>query len=72
MAVAFSPKGVVFGPTRGVVLNRILPPVIGGVSQALITGIPAYHDAALAVAVSPEPIHIEPAMRGSLCVAECL
>src|SRR5262249_9337955 len=48
MAVAFSPKGVVFGPTRGVVLNRILRPVIGGVSQALITGIPAYHDAALA------------------------
>jgi len=28
MAVAFGPEGVVFGPTRGVVLNRILRPVM--------------------------------------------
>src|SRR5262249_30169404 len=43
MAVTFGPEGVVFGPTGGVVLNRVLRPVIGGVSQAMIAGIPAHH-----------------------------
>ena len=47
MAVAFGPEGVVFGPTCRVEPNRILRPVIGGVSQALIAGIPAHHHAAL-------------------------
>jgi hypothetical protein len=28
MAVAFGPEGIVFGPTGGVVLNRVLRPVI--------------------------------------------
>ena len=42
MAVTFGPEGVVFGPIDGVVLNRVLRPVIRGVSQAMIAGIPAY------------------------------
>src|SRR5262249_49751701 len=31
MAVTFGPEGVVFGPTRGIALDRVLPPVISGV-----------------------------------------
>src|SRR6516164_5028893 len=48
MAVTFGPEDVVFGPTGGVVLNRVLRPVIRGVSQAMIAGIPAHHYAAFA------------------------
>src|SRR5262249_14354363 len=48
MAVTFGPEGVVFGPTGEVVLNRVLRPVIRGVSQAMIAGIPAHHYTALA------------------------
>src|SRR5262249_25967617 len=48
MTVAFGPEGLVFGPTAGVIPNRVVRPVIGGVSQASIAGIPAHHSAALA------------------------
>ena len=48
MAVTSCPEGVVFLPTGVVVLNRVLRPVIRGVSQTVIAGVPAHYHAALA------------------------
>ena len=48
VAVTFGPEGVVFGSTGGIPPNRVLRPIIGGVSQALITGKSAQHHAAFA------------------------
>ena len=48
MAVTFGPERLVFGPTGAVETNRALRQVIGGVSQALITGKSAQHHAAIA------------------------
>ena len=48
MAVTFGSEGLVFSLADGVVANRVLRPVIGGVSQSSIAGMPAQHHAALA------------------------
>ena len=48
MAVTSGSEGVVFGPARGVTLNRDARPVVEGVPQTFIARVSARHDATLA------------------------
>ena len=72
MAVTFGPEGVVLGPTRGIVLDRVLPSDRSRMSSADCRHTDASPCSSCRFVVSPELTHTELAKHDSLCAAECL